>query len=88
MSLCVQATELGLMVHQMGGFDAHQLRSAFAIPDPYVPMAMIAIGYQVPENAVPDSLCEKEFAPRSRLPLSECFFDGEWGVPFSLDHCY
>jgi len=31
MSLCVQATESGLMIHQMGGFDPERLRLAFAI---------------------------------------------------------
>lgn len=32
MSLALQATAIGLMVHQMGGFDAERIRRAFAIP--------------------------------------------------------
>jgi nitroreductase len=32
MSLCVQATDMGLMVHQMGGFDPDRAKRLFAIP--------------------------------------------------------
>ncbi|MCC7412959.1 MAG: nitroreductase family protein [Gammaproteobacteria bacterium] len=81
MSLCVQATELGLMVHQMGGFDAERLRAAFSIPDRYAPMAMMTIGYQVDQGAVPADLAGRELAPRQRRPLDESFFDGGWGIP-------
>ncbi len=81
MSLCVQATESGLMVHQMGGFDPERLRLAFAIPDTFHPMAMMAIGYQLPESRIPEGVREREYAPRSRRRLGESFFLGEWGRP-------
>ena len=81
MALCVQATVLGLMVHQMGGFDAAKLAAEFAVPERYTPMAMIALGYQVSREQVPASLHEKEFAARSRRPLGASFFDGAWERP-------
>jgi nitroreductase len=81
MSLSVQATELGLMVHQMGGFDAGKIRAEFAIPERYDCMAMIALGYQLPRDKIPDDLREREFAPRNRRPTAESFFLGEWGKP-------
>jgi nitroreductase len=31
--MTLQATSLGLMTHQMGGFDAQALSKAFAIPE-------------------------------------------------------
>lgn len=82
MSLSIQATALGLMVHQMGGFDAGKIRAEFAIPERYECMAMIAVGYQLPEDQIPEELREREYAPRARRPLAESFFMGEWGEPF------
>jgi len=81
MSLCIQATELGLMVHQMGGFDADGARKLFSIPEQYMPMAMMAIGYQLPLNEITGEVKERELAGRSRNPLSEHFFNGVWGKP-------
>ncbi len=79
MSLCVQATDLGLMVHQMGGFDADQSRQVFGIPDGYTPMSMIGIGYQLAKEDVPEASKEREFAPRQRNPASDHFYFGAWG---------
>ena len=78
-SLCLQATDLGLMAHQMGGFDADKSSQVFGIPDDYTPMAMIAIGYQIAREAIPEERQEREFAPRKRNPVSEHFFFGKWG---------
>ena len=65
----------------MGGFDPQRLRLAFAIPETFNPMAMMAIGYQLPESRIPEGVREREYAPRSRRPLGESFFLGEWGRP-------
>lgn len=77
-SLCLQAADLGLMSHQMGGFDAEKSRKDFGIPDGHTPMAMIAIGYQLPQEEIPDEMQEREFAPRRRDPAGEHFFYGRW----------
>ncbi|MGX2040079.1 nitroreductase family protein [Methylocaldum sp. MU1018] len=82
MSLAVQATALGLMVHQMGGFDAKKIQAEFAIPDGYACMAMITVGYQIAEDKIPNELKEREYATRMRRPLSHAFFFGTWGKPF------
>jgi len=83
MSLCVQATELDLMVHQMGGFDADKAREVFNIPEQFTPMAMIAVGYQLPLDRIDGGLRDRETSPRARRPLGELFFAGEWGSPFN-----
>jgi nitroreductase len=83
MSLSVQATALGLMVHQMGGFDAQKIRAEFAIPERFHCMAMLAVGYQLPEERIPEALKERELAPRARRPLAESFFAGGWGEPWA-----
>jgi nitroreductase len=79
MSICVQATALGLMAHQMGGFDAEKAQAEFAIPQRFTPMAMITIGYPLADSAIPAALRERESAPRQRRPLGELAFRGAWG---------
>lgn len=79
-SLCLQAAALGIMTHQMGGFDADKIRSEFAIPERFHCMAMLAAGYQVPKDKIPEILKEREYRERQRRPLGESFFRGEWGV--------
>ena len=81
MSLCVQASSLGLMVHQMGGFSAEKAAEVFSIPEQHTSMAMMAIGYQLAEDKITGELMERESSKRQRNPLAEQFFDGEWGKP-------
>ena len=81
MSLCIQATTMGLMVHQMGGFNAEKAAELFSIPDQYISMAMMAVGYQLPEDEITQEVMERESSERQRNPLGEQFFDGELGKP-------
>jgi nitroreductase len=78
-NLCLQATALGLVVHQMGGFDPEKARATFAIPPDHACMAMIAVGYPGPVDVLPESLRERELAPRERKPLDSLAFEGGWG---------
>lgn len=80
-NLCLQAAGMGLMAHQMGGFNADKTREHFAIPAEYTPMAMITIGYQGDANNLPDELKARELAARKRKPLGELFFSETWGKP-------
>lgn len=72
--MVLKATELGLLTHQMGGFDEKKLVSDFSIPQGYVPYAVMAVGYA----------SEPEDLPRKREPISEHFFDGSWGEGITL----
>ncbi|HKA45720.1 MAG TPA: nitroreductase family protein [Burkholderiales bacterium] len=80
--MALQAVELGLMVHQMGGFDADKARASFNIPAEYTPMAMIAVGYQTDADILDEETKKKELAPRARKPIEERFFEGGWGRPY------
>jgi nitroreductase len=80
-NLCLQAAALGLMAHQMGGFDADRIRGAFSIPEQFDCMAMIAVGYQAEADILDEELRQLELAPRSRDPLEDHFFENAWGVP-------
>ncbi len=79
MSLCLQATALGLIVHQMGGFNVEKAREVFYLPDDCKPMAMMAVGYQAYETVLDDDFKESELGARSRAMLNERFYAGQWG---------
>ncbi len=73
MSLLYQATALGLMAHEMGGFDEGKVRQEFAIPADTIPMAIIAVGYE----AAADS---DKTPTKTRRPQGDNFFLGNWGT--------
>ena len=76
-NLLTQAVDLGLVTRQMGGFDAEKARATLGIPEGYLPVAVIALGYPGSPEALPDDLRERETAPRSRRPIKEWVFEGE-----------
>lgn len=80
-NLCLQATALGLMVHQMGGYDADKTREVFSIPEQFTPMAMMTVGYQLAEDDISDDIKEREYGERARNPIEDNFFDGSWDKP-------
>ncbi|MBA2484658.1 MAG: nitroreductase family protein [Nitrospira sp.] len=79
-SLVVQATALGLIVHQMAGFDVETARQDLNIPAGSDPVAMIAVGYPGDPAVLDDTLRQREFAPRDRKPVSEIVSSGTWKV--------
>lgn len=81
MSICLQATALGLMTHQMGGFNAEKATQLFTIPAQHTPMAMVSIGYQLAKDQIPEEVMQRESTPRTRNPLAKHCFDGRWDKP-------
>ena len=79
--LALQGLALGLVVHQMGGFDMEKARAAFCIPEEYTPMAMIAVGYQASPEVLDDETKQKELKARSRKAIATHFYEGTWGTP-------
>lgn len=84
-NLCLQAAALGLVAHQMGGFDADAVRRAFTIPDHYTCLAMIAVGHPGPIELLNDEKQQSERAPRVRRPLGESFFEASWDTPVTTE---
>lgn len=80
-NLALQATALGLAVHQMAGFSADATREAFGVPDGWEPVSAIAVGYPGRVDDLDESFRESELAPRSRKPQVDFVFDGRWGEP-------
>lgn len=64
--LSLQATQLGLNIHQMGGFEKQKAIEALNIPDTHEPVVVLAIGYLGDAESLPENLKEREAAPRER----------------------
>jgi nitroreductase len=80
-SMAIQATELGLFIHQMAGFDVPKAREVFHIPEGYEPVAAIALGYPGDYHTLSERLQQRELSPRSRKPLETFVFSGGWNQP-------
>jgi nitroreductase len=78
--LTVQASALGLVIHQMAGFDRQKAREAFDLPQGCDPLTVFTIGYPAELDSLPEEIRTRELAPRSRKPLSEFVFDGAWNA--------
>ncbi len=84
----LQAVELGLSTHQMGGYDRAKAREVFAIPETHAPVAVIALGYDAPGESLEDPKLQDRHAnpERTRKPLKAFVYSGAgaWGEPSPL----
>jgi nitroreductase len=79
--LTLQATSQGLAVRQMQGFDAERARAACAVPAPFDPAVVVAIGYAGdPATLSVDHHRAAETSPRERRPAAEFVYEGRWGT--------
>jgi nitroreductase len=69
--LTLQATALGMGLHQLGGFDAEKARSLFNIPAEYDIVSMLVIGFPGDPEQLPENLRERELRRSPRKPLAE-----------------
>jgi len=82
--LTLQASALGLVTHQMAGFDHDAARQSCNIPEDYALGSVIALGHQGEPSALSsEKLVAMEVAPRTRKPLTE-FVLSTWGEPSTL----
>lgn len=81
-NICLQAINLGLMSHQMGGFSPEKITTAFQLPENVTCMTVIAIGYQADPQNLEDDYYQREIEQRQRRPLETCFFAGQWDQPW------
>jgi hypothetical protein len=69
---------MGLMSHQMGGFDDKKIRESFGISDDIHMWSVIAIGHQAALDNLTEEQLERELSPRQRRPLEKAFFMNKW----------
>ena len=83
-NLIMQATALGLGVHQMAGIYSDRVRELYGIPEDFEPVAGIVLGYPGDPASLPDELRQRELAPRTLKPLESFVFQGAWGKTASI----
>jgi nitroreductase len=76
-NLLIQATQMGLMVHQMGGYDEIRAKEELVIPTRYEPMAMMAIGYKGDVAGLPKDVAAWEKRKRERMEISKFLVSGK-----------
>lgn len=77
LNMALQASDLDLMAHTIGGYDKQKIIAAFGLPENFVPQSIIAIGYESNEP-------QPQPKPRVRREIKENFFLGEWGRGWEL----
>jgi nitroreductase len=78
-SLALQATALGLQVHQMAGILPDKARQIFGIPEDHEAVAGFALGYAGDPSSLAGPLRQRELGARERKPVSSFVFTGTWG---------
>jgi nitroreductase len=78
MSLALEGSQMGLVVHGMAGFDYERARVDLGVPADFAVEAMIAVGHpgRVEDLSERDRTREK---PSSRRPVSGSIFEGKFG---------
>ena len=79
MNLLLQATKEGLIAHPIAGFEPVPLKKAFGIPEEYILITLVILGYPGDESYLNDKHREQEHEPRKRKPLSEVVNYDSWG---------
>lgn len=77
MSLALQGTAKGLVVHGMQGFDYEKAATVLGVPSDHTVEAMAAIGRPGEIGDLPEKAREKE-EPNDRKPLGEIAFEGRF----------
>lgn len=80
--LTVQALDMGLFVHQMGGIEIEKIRTEYQLPAGYEPVAGLAIGYPGDSAKLAEPYKTRETGARVRKPIREFAFGEKWGKPF------
>jgi len=79
-NLLLQATREGVIAHPIAGFDEAALKRALEIPERYIAIAVVVLGYPGDENGHLSAAHRRaEKAPRERHAVSEVAWFNRWG---------
>lgn len=70
-TMVMQAFDMGIAAHPMGGFDGTVLQAAFRLDEETLPLTVTAFGRAGSADALPEPLRTRELAPRKRKPLKD-----------------
>ena len=69
--LTLQALELGIYVHQMGGFDFEKTAVEFSLPEEVEVACFLALGYLDSPDKLEEPFKTRELGERTRRPLAD-----------------
>lgn len=78
-NLMVQATQMGLIAHPIAGFDPQKVKKAMKIPDDFVVITLVVVGWHGDAGSLSEKHRALEFGPRERRPLADVAFWGYFG---------
>jgi nitroreductase len=76
-SMVVQAQEIGLHTHHIGGIAHSEVHSLLKLDDNHEVLVIIAVGKVAPAQQLEGPAYEREVAPRVRLSLDEVMLYGK-----------
>lgn len=77
-NLMLQAFKEGLFAHAIAGFDPVKIKSAFDIPDEYILITLVAVGFPGDDSFLNEKHKTLENSPRDRKPESEVICYNHW----------
>ncbi len=78
MNLMLQAQKEGIVAHPMAGYDSSMIREKFHIPDNYIIIALVALGFRGDDSKLTAKQKEIEISPRTRKPIDEIASFNKW----------
>ncbi len=82
--MTVEATNQGLYMHQMGGFDPKKIIKHFDVPIQYKPLTVLALGYIGSSEQLEGALQQAEKAERNRFAFDDFIFSERFGEKSGL----
>jgi nitroreductase len=77
-NLSIQATEIGIGLHQMGGFDPRKAEELFDLPEGYEAVTAIAMGYFGDPEQLEEPFKSRETGKRTRKSIEDFAFHGKF----------
>ena len=77
-NLMLQGFKEGLYAHAIAGFDPVKIKAAFHIPDGYIVITLVAVGYPGEDTSLNKKHKELEHSPRDRKSESEVICYNIW----------
>ena len=77
-NLILQSFKEGLYAHPIAGYDPVKIKNAFMIPEEYIVVTLVAVGYPGREDHLNEKHKELEHSPRSRKAENEVISYNVW----------